>query len=473
MTGPNSSPVDSLPPVVSLHRALGLGMAVAVVIGNTIGAGIFVKPGRIAADAGSFPLILSMWLLGTVLCIFGGLCLAELSSMHPQAGGLYVYLREAYGRLAAFLFGWQEFLFARPASTGALAVVAVDSIAHAAGLSMPTWLSVVSAITVVAMLASINIVGVMWGARVQAITTVVKCAMVVAIAIAPLLLQWLGRDTIHWEYFSQTTPPEKTTLATRAAAVLLAVMWAFNGWEGVVPIAEEVRNPGKNLPRALLAGIGLLGLLYISATLAYHAVIPISEMVQPPNREHVAELLVARLMGPWGGSLMSIGIVLSTLGTINSNLLTSSRVTFAMGRDQLLPDAFGRLHSRFRTPVAAIAFQAAMAAVLVVASALLIQTTPYFQSRSIFDLLTDCIVFAASLFYTAAVAAVLRLRYLQPNHPRPFRTPWYPWIPILYLLTYAWFIVSIFQGQPIEALFGLALIGLGIPYFFWKHRRSP
>jgi basic amino acid/polyamine antiporter, APA family len=350
---------------LTLHRGLGLWMAIAVVIGNTIGSGIFVKPGRIAADAGSFPLIMTIWLVGAALCVMGGFCLAELSSMHPQAGGLYVYLREAYGKWMAFLFGWQEFLFARPASTGALAVVCVASITRASGIELPMIASVPIAIAIVMALAIVNICGVVWGGRMQAATTIIKCATVVTIALSPVVFSWLGTFQFESGRFFETVTPEKEGLPAQAAAVLLAVMWAFNGWEGVVPVAEEVKNPSKNLPLALIGGIGLLGLLYVAANASYYAVVPIEEMVKPENREHVAEILVAKFFGSIGGMLMSIGIVISTLGTINSNLLTSPRVTYAMGRDGLLPERFGRLHSKFRTPVAAILTQAILAGVLV------------------------------------------------------------------------------------------------------------
>ena len=161
--------------MASLPRVLGLWMAIAIVIGNTIGAGIFVKPGRIAADAGSFPLIFSVWVFGTILCVLGGLCLAELSAMHPQSGGLYVYLREAYGPLPAFLFGWQEFLFARPASTGALAVVCVTSFLRILGVGQGPWQVVPLAMILIVLVAWFNVLGVLWGARLQALTTVIKC----------------------------------------------------------------------------------------------------------------------------------------------------------------------------------------------------------------------------------------------------------------------------------------------------------
>ncbi len=459
------------PPTNALRQDLGLWMAIAVVIGNTIGSGIFVKPGRIAADAGSFPLIITLWIVAAGLCILGGFCLAELSSMHPKAGGLYVYLREAYGKWVAFLFGWQEFLFARPASTGALAVVCISSVAHCGGWRFDMTAAVVASIIVVFALALVNIVGVIWGGWMQGVTTLVKCAMVLSIGLLPWVMDLFGFNVTDLGRYADTIQPQREGLAAQTAAAFLAIMWAFNGWEGVVPVAEEVRDPNKNIPRALILGIGLLGFLYITAVAAYHAVVPIEVMVAPENREHVAEIVFATLFGTLGGQLMSIGIVISTLGTINSNLLTSPRVTFAMGRDGLLHPRFGELHAKYRTPVLAILAQAIMASILIIASALSIQYSQAFRDYSIFDLLTNCIVFAASVFYALAVAAVLVLRRRHPDHPRPFRTPGYPWVPIIYLTVHAWFIGSIFLGNPREAIVGCVLILLGLPIYWYQTRK--
>ena len=257
---------------IALPRVLGLAMAIAVVVGNTIGSGIFVKPGRIAAEGGSFQLIFSVWALGTLLCILGGLCLAELSSMYPKSGGFYVYLKEAYGPLPAFLFGWQEFLFARPASTGALAVVCVSSISRITNYpsfseSTP-WQSVPITILLIFGVAWLNVVGVIWGARLQLATTLIKVSLVLAIAVLPWLASLWTSPVVDLSRLSDKVTPNHPSIVSQFAAVLLAVMWAFNGWEGVVPISEEVKNPERNLPLALLFGIGILGVLYMGATLA-------------------------------------------------------------------------------------------------------------------------------------------------------------------------------------------------------------
>jgi len=472
MSNPTPQPgvhneVDYGPGTVTLPRVLGPGMAIAIVVGNVIGSGIFAKPGRIAAEAGRFDLIISVWVAGGLLCLLGALCFAELAVMLPRAGGMYVYLREAYGKVPAFLYGWQEFLFNRPASLGALATMCVSSLGKVLGLDFTIVESLCLSIGLVTGLAFVNIVGVLWGGRMQAATTLIKAGFVVFVAVLPFILELGGREIVDFALYSQRTTPTTHGLAAQTAAVLLAVMWAYNGWDGIAPVAEEIRNPQRNIPLALFGGIGLLALLYLSANLSYYAVIPMSVMAQPENQKHVAELMVSNLLGPIGGSLMSAGVMLSTLGAMNSNLLISPRVTFAMGRDRVFFPVFGQVHARFRTPVAAIAVQAGMGAVLMVGAALVVGGFPqYFRERSVFDLLTDCIIFASSIFYSLSVVAVMVLRRRQPDRERPYRTPGYPVVPLLYLTVYTWFLASIFLGQPVEALIGLGLILLGLPVYF-------
>ena len=450
-----------------LLRVLGPGMAIAVVVGNTIGSGIFVKPGIIAASGGSFSLIATVWLVGTVLCVLGTLCLAELAVMLPRAGGMYVYLREAFGGTTAFLFGWQNLLINRPASTGALAVICVDSLSHALRIPFSGPFSVSLACLIVLGLTAINIFGVLWGGWTQAATTIIKCGFVAFIALLPIAMQLMGWSILDASRFSETVTPLRPGTATQAAAVLLAVLWAYNGWEGIAPVAEEVRDPKRNIPIALFGGIGILAVLYLGATLAYHSVIPISEMILPENRQRVAELMVTRLLGPIGGTLMSVGIMLSTFGTINSNMMISPRVTYAMGQDGSFFSIFGRVHAQFRTPVAAILTQGLLTCFLIGLSAVLIHFVDFFRNHTVFDLLTNSVVFVSSIFYALSVAAVVVLRRTQPDRERPFRTPFYPAVPIAYLLVNAWFLYYIFGSNPAEAFAGIGVIAVGVPVYWW------
>lgn len=453
---------------------MGLGMAVSMVVGNVIGSGIFAKPGRIAAEAGSFGLIIAAWVVGGLLSLMGALCVAELAAMLPQAGGLYVYLREAYGKLTAFLFGWSEFLFHRPASTGALSVMCVFNFGKATGWDISPTEQVALIGLLIASLATVNIVGVAWGGRMQALTTLFKGGFILLIITLPFVLQSLGRYPLNWSNYGTTTTPLTSDLASQFAAVLLAVSWAYDGWHGITPVAEEIKDPQTNVPKALFVGIGLLAFLYISANLAYHLVIPMETMAlktlaPKDQQELVATLTLKELLGPIGQTLMSIGIMVSTFGAINSNLLYGPRVSFAMGRDRVFFPQLGAIHPTFRTPVVAIAVQAAMAMVMVVASLLLSNSVTYFAEKSLFDILTNYIVFSASLFYVAAVAAVFVLRTKHPEWPRPYRTLFYPWVPLAYVAFYCWFLWMVFMGNPGEALIGIGLIALGLPaYGVWK-----
>ena len=369
-TDASKSPATESP---SLLRALGPGMAIAIVVGNVIGSGIFAKPGRIAAEAGRFDLIIAVWIVGGLLCLLGALCFAELATMLPHAGGLYVYLREAYGKLTAFLFGWQEFLFNRPASTAALSMIFVGSLGIALGFNFGIFVTLALAIALQIAAIAINVAGVLWGGSVQAATTIIKAGFVAFVAVLPFVLEVDGRSVIDSSNFGATIEPAQSSMATQIAAVLLAVMWAYNGWHGIAPVAEEIRNPQRNIPIALFGGIGLLILLYLSANLAYHAVVPMAEMAIPKNQEHVAELMVNRLLGDWGGKLMSIGVMVSTLGAINSNLLLGPRVPFAMGRDKVFFPILGEVHARFRTPAVAILVQGGLGVAMVLASAVLVE----------------------------------------------------------------------------------------------------
>jgi amino acid transporter len=490
---PLAPDVESHP---GLLRALGPGMAIAVVVGNVIGSGIYAKPGLIAAKAGDFRLILAAWVTGGILCILGALCFAELAVMLPRAGGLYVYLREAYGRTVAFLFGWSEFVFGRPASIGALSMIFVGSLGQATGWKMSITSTILIAFLLIAGLAWINVMGVIWGGRMQGATTALKAGLLALVAALPFVMPLFGEQGIDAANYRSTLTvdeamsPERPngvesktngkqlrspetavraahrSLAGQFAIVLLAVMWAYNGWHGITPIAEEVRNPQRNIPLALFGGIGLLIVLYVSANVAYHGVLSIDEMAKEENQEHVAEIMVGRLIGPFWQRMMSASVMLSVLGAINSNLLLGPRVSFAMGRDDVFFRSLGRIHVNYRTPAAAIIVQATMGMVLIIASALLVSFVKAFAGKNIFGLLTAYVVFSASIFYMLAVFAVIVLRKRRPEWHRPYRTLGYPLVPLLYLTFYSCFLYYVFVGQPMEAIIGIGLISLGLPVYF-------
>ena len=497
-----------LPPEVEsrpgLLRVLGPGMAMALVVGNVIGSGIFAKPGVIAAQGGDFTLILTAWIVGGGLCILGGLCFAELAVMMPRAGGMYVYLRETYGRLVGFLFGWADFLFRAPASIGALAVFFVGSLEAAlrpAGVTFNLWTEIVLSLLLIAGMGWVNIVGVIWGGRVQAGTTLIKAGFLAVIALLPFLAMLAGYyefdvanySTVFGDVARQqaigdaavgvglgskvsaaTEFPGSISFPTRFAAVMLAVMWAYNGWHGITPVAEEVRNPSRNIPFALFGGIGILIVLYVSANLAYHGVLTMDEMAAAEKLG--AHRMVEKLFSSGGESVANLGVAVmsgvimcSTFGAINSNMLSGPRISFAMGRDDVFFRQLGRVHVNYRTPVTAILVQTLMSCFLVIASGVLVEFVSGFQQTSIFEMLTNFVIFSASIFYMLSVLAVILLRRKHPDWERPYRTWGYPVVPVLYLGFYAWFLYEVFLEKQFESIMGLVLIAAGIPvYFGWR-----
>ncbi|MDE0736832.1 MAG: amino acid permease, partial [Pirellulaceae bacterium] len=462
MTNPDASVQSEKP---GLLRALGPGMAIAIVVGNVIGSGIFAKPGEIAAAGRTFPLIITAWIVGGVLSFLGALCFAELSTMLPQSGGMYVYLQKAYGRCVGFLQGWSWFLFTKPASLAALSMIFVEHLEAVGGISVSTSGAIGLAVILIGGLALINVIGVLWGGWVQNITTVIKVAFVLFVACLPYLVSALGHGGFSNELLGQSLPISDATpsLAGRFAVVLLAVMWAYNGWHGITPVAEEIRDPGRNIPRALLGGTLILTVLYVSANVAYHGVVPMVEMAEPENQERVAVLMFDRLLGPRGAMLIALGVMVSTFGAINSNMLLGPRVPFAMGRDDPLLRWLGAVNPRFRTPARAIVLQAIMGVLMLIGSACLVRWVPSLQGKSMFAILTGYIIFASSLFYMLTVAAVLVLRRKMPTAERPFRCP--TLVPFLYLAFYSWFLYHVYQRKPVEANIGILLNLSGLPVF--------
>ena len=459
----------------TLLRALGPGMAIAMVVGNVIGSGIFLKPGAIAASTGDFTLIILAWLVGGATCVLGALCLAELAVMLPQAGGLYVYLREAYGDLVAFLFGWMEFLFGRPASTGALAVAFVTTLADATGSSPGAVGMVAQTLLVIAAVSWINVLGVIWGGRFQALTTIIKAGFLGLVALLPFLMYFAGQPGFDPANYQTTVTPKETTTVAQFAVALLAVLWAYNGWHGVAPVAEEVRQPQRNIPLALFGGIAILIVLYLGANFAYHGVLSMEEMAGAG--EHAAQAMIRKLLAPSGSRIADLGvaamaavIMCSTLGAINSNVLEGSRISFAMGRDNLFFRSLGLVHVNYRTPAMAIIVMGALSALLVVGTAILVRVEPSLrEQKTVFGFLTEFVVFSGSLFYALAVFAVVVLRRRRPDLPRSYRTPGYPLVPIAYVAFYAWFLYYVYFDAFVLANIGLGLVVLGIPvYFAWQ-----
>jgi APA family basic amino acid/polyamine antiporter len=450
-----------------LPRVLGLFDAVLLVVGGIIGSGIFFKA-KVLAEGGlhSFGPIIGVWVAVGVHTLFGTLALAELAAMLPHAGGPYVYLREAYGRLVGFLWGWTEFWIIRTASIAALACATVISLNEVlpAGEKLERGWQQALVISLILGLMLINVVGTRWGASVQNLTVVIKLTFLVAIIVLPVLLGATDRANL-----GPIWPESMSGGFWRALGVgMIAVLWPYNGWVNITPVAAEIHDPQRNIPRALGIGVAIVIVVYVLANVSYHLVLPMERIAASANG--VATDTFRAVFGETGARLAALGVMCSTLGGTSSTLLTGPRIYFAMARDGMLPAAIGRVHVTFRTPANAIMVQALWAVVLVVVAFAWKSGT---QDRLIdaFDALTDFVIFGGLLFYALVVAAVLVLRRKRPDLPRPYRTWGYPATPVLYLLGSSAVMLSMLREKLLQTAAGTSLIAAGIVYYYWMQRR--
>jgi APA family basic amino acid/polyamine antiporter len=447
------------PPQRSLPRVLGPFDATMVVVGSIIGSGIFLKPGVAAAELPSVGLIFLVWIGVGLISLCGCLALAELAAMLPQAGGPYVYLREAYGRLSAFLWGWTEFWVVRTGSIGALAVATAVYLSQVVELSRGGQ-EVVS-IGLVLILTALNYTSTRWTAHMQNLTAVIKVAFLAFIIVLPFLL---GRATTA--NLTPLWPTEMNGSIWRGIALaMIAVMWPYDGWINIGPVAEEIREPQRNVPRALVAGIGLVIAVYLAANLAYHLVLPLEQIARS---DAVATDVCRALLGPGAATFVSLGVMCSTFGAVNSNMLTGPRIYFAMARDGLLPRFIDRVHHRYETPHNAVLLQCVWTVLLIVAAFRFAD-----KPNDAFNTLTNYVIFGGYIFYNMAVAAVFVLRAKLPTLPRPYRTWGYPLTPALYLTAFTIVLVSMLvdSSTRYSSLAGLALIAVGVPFFWFMNRR--
>jgi amino acid transporter len=478
-----------------LSRVLGPWMATALVVGTVIGSGVFKKPAAVAEAVPTFGWAIAAWVLLGLLVMCGGLALTEVIILYPRAGGNYVFLREGYGRLWGFLWGWIEFFVIRSASIAALAAVFAESlhdvlkhpdVRRALGLSatgpvLDFWpLQGVTVITI-AVLALVNARGVRWGGGLQLVVTTVKVGSLLFIALLPFVLAFkssgVADEPAHWNYL--TAPPYKDLswagyLAGFASA-LIATQWAYHGWTNLGPVGEEVQDPQRNVPIALLGGIGILIFVYCSANVAYALVLTQPEMAALKDTPTAAEF-ARRLLGPLGGAVISGAIAISTFGALNGNLLVGPRLLFAMGRDGMAPRQLAAVHPRYHTPTVATLVLAVWSAALVLIGAGLVGAGLLSPGKPLFDVLTDYAMFGAVVFETMAVASIFMFRWKRPDAERPYRCLGYPWTPAVYVLCFAGLLASYFTPEKrVEAYSGLgfALVGAAVYGLFLRKGGRP
>jgi amino acid transporter len=465
------------PPSGGLVRALGPVTATAIVVGTTIGSGVFKKPQIIAEKVDHFGLIALLWILGGLLVVLGALAYAEVSVLFPKAGGNFVFLRESYGRLAAFLWASVEILIIRTASIAALATIFTESLngvlsdpafAEKFGLSEPRsltdwqqrWLTV----AVILVLGFVNVRGVRWGGGLQLLITLVKIGSLLAILAMPFVLSAYlpSAPRPQPEFLSPVWPSDWSGVNFgRLGSAFLGVLWAYHGWMMLSPVAEEVTHPQRNLPLSLLTGVGIIVFLYLGANLAYALIIPHGDMVTV--KDTVAAEFGRRMLGPLGGAAASAAVMISVFGALNGNLLAGPRVLYALGGDGLAPSVLNRVHPRFHTPALAIIVEAVWSALLVLVVGMLTDRGDVFpKDKGGFDVLTDFAMFGAVLFETLAVVSIFVFRWRMPDAPRSYRCPGYPIVPILYTLLPAYIVVNtvVQKDTRVEAISALVFTGL-------------
>jgi APA family basic amino acid/polyamine antiporter len=445
-----------------LPRVLGLFDAVALVVGSIVGSGVFLKAAVVARELHSFGPIISIWIVIGLVTLCGSLALAELAAMLPRAGGPYVYLKEAYGRLPAFLWGWTEFWIVRTGSLGALACATVIYLNSAIrGVApIPTAGQPWVAVGLILFLTAVNWRSTRWGASLQNFTMVVKIGFLIALITLPFLA---GKTNVA--NLSPIWPTDLSAAFWRAIGVAaIAVLWPYDGWINVAPVAEEIRNPQRNIPLSLTIGMVIVIAVYAGANTVYHLVLPMDAVA---GSEAVASDVFKVLFGAAGVTVAAIGVMCSTFGATQSNLLTGPRIYFAMARDGLLPRHLATVHSKYETPGNAVVAQGVWASLLVFA-AYAWKPVP----MDAFDALTDFVIFGGSLFYALAVASVFVLRWKMPDLPRPYRTWGYPITPALYLLAFAAALVSMLIDKWQQTAAGSLLILVGVVFFYWASARN-
>lgn len=454
---PANLPTASPAVAAALPRRLGAIAAMAIVVGEVIGSGIFFKPAEVArATQGHLGVILSLWIVCGLINLCGALALAELSAMLPHTGGTYVFLREAYGRAWAFLWAWAEFWVIRTGAIAAMSVYATFSLQELVKTGGWTFTDAEAeifrrgaAVSFIFILGSINFAGTHWGGGVQTVLTAIKVSFIIILAGLPLLALTEGPSVTNVWWPQQMEMP----LWIGMGGALAAIMWAYDGWGNVTVVAEEVRQPERNVPRALIGGVMLLIVLYAAANLAYHLTLPWQEIAKAIIP---AQAVCEKLLPGIGGSVMAAMLLISLVGAVNGNILVGPRVLVAVSRDMSELKFFGKLHAQRETPAVAIAAVCAWAMVLVLAP-----NVGGDGGTLLADWLTTYCIFGGSIFYLSAVLAVFVLRVRWPDAPRPYRAWGYPITPAIFAIFYVFLLGSMLYARPQECLWGLTLIAAG------------
>jgi basic amino acid/polyamine antiporter, APA family len=448
--------------MAELRRELGTWAAASIVVGTVIGSGIFLVPRAMIQRVGTPEMVFVVWVFGGLLSLAGALSYSELAAAMPEAGGEYAYLREAYGPIWGYLYSWTQMFVAKSGSIATLATgffyylttffPVLDGVFFKIPIPLgPNWgpleirYGQIFAMVLIMALAWLNYFGVKLGGNVQVIVTGVKVGLIAFIIVAGL-----GFGSYHAPSVGPVAP---LTVAGFFAA-LVAALWAYDGWNNVAMVASEVRNPQRNLPRALIWGtVAVIG-IYLLANAAYFKVLSASEVAGTPR---VAAEMLRRIFGNAGAGAVSIAAMISIFAALNGSILTGSRVPYAAARDGLFFRSIATVHPRYATPSVSILALSGWAALLVLSGR--------------YEQLFTYVIFASWILYGMTTAAVIVLRRKRPDLPRPYRALGYPWVPVVFVLVAFALVLSTLFDSPRESFMGIFLILLGLPfYFYWRKK---
>ena len=459
----------------ALTRGVGMWAAIAVNVTNMIGAGVFLKTRVMTCNVGSAKTVMLVWVAAGLMSLAGTFCYSEIAALMPEAGGDYVYLRRAFGRLAGFLFGWMAFGVFRSGAQAALAVGLAIFMNVSMGGALARWhiggviggvpvgvdglmLATLCTIWAVTLL---NCTTVATGGRTALVVTLAKIGLVLGVGIGAFLLAPGSFE--HFEGSGLAGTCEGVTASARGGiagfgAAMLGALWAYDGWNNVAPLAGEIRDPQKNLPRAFIGGTLMVGAIYLFVNASYYYTLTPLQIASIPTSSSVATEVLKRFLGPAAVSLTAIAMMISSFGSLHASVLSNSRIPFAMAREGLFFRGLAKLSPRSNVPVRALIAQGLWASVLAASGS--------------YDALTDSVVFASWLFYGLAAASLFVFRRTMPDAPRAYRATGYPWIPLAFALATTALLVNTFVATPREALRGVAMLLAGLPFYWYWSRRT-
>ena len=435
----------------TLERTLGLRDLILLIIGTVIGSGIFIVPGAVLRQVqGSVGLAMLVWIVGGILSLLGALTYGELAARSPNAGGIYIYIRDGFTPLLAFLYGWTLFFVI---STGAMATLAVAFSAYLGEIVLLTpALKKLIAVGMIAIVTVVNVLGTRKSSDLQNWTTAIKVSAILIMSATLLLLGrgFSGSGTALWPTGAGAS------VASGFGLAMIGVLWAYEGWQYVTFSAGETLNAQRNFPRALIIGSAALLGIYLLANLAYIAALGPGDAAKTDS---IAATAVTAVVGPGAAKLVALAILISIFSAANGVALTAPRVYYAMARDGLFFHRLAEVHPRFHTPAFAVMAGSAWAAALAVTGT--------------FEQLFTYVVFSGWIFYALGAASIFIYRRRSPDAASPYRVPGYPWTPLLFILAAAALVINTIATQPGRAAIGLGIVLLGAPaYLIWRSRKA-